>query len=148
MTRWLLTALIMSGALVPITAPADSGAEQVVVRDPYLEFHSGPGRGYPVFFVVDRGEEVQLLRRRTDWIKVRSSRGREGWVNRAQLERTLTPQGEEVRLGVPTPESRTVHRWERGLLTGDFGGANVVSAAGSYALTRSLHVRLDVSHLL
>ena len=34
------------------------------------------------------------------------------------------------------------------LVTGDFGGANIVSATGSYALTQSLHARLDVTHLL
>jgi hypothetical protein len=145
MIRCWLAALIMLGALAPSVAPA---AAQVVVQDPYLEFHSGPGRGYPVFYVVDRGDEVELVRRRTDWIKVRTARGREGWVHRSQLERTLTPQGEAVRLPGPAPESRTEHRWETAIVTGDFGGANVVSAAASYALTRSLHARLDVSHLL
>ena len=148
MTRCLLTALIMVGALAPSVAPAAAATAQVVVQDPYLEFRSGPGRGYPIFHVVDRGEEVALVRRRTDWIKVRSDRGREGWVHRSQLERTLTPQGEQVRLAGPTPESRMEHRWEVGLVTGDFGGANLVSATTSYALTQSLHVRLDVSHLL
>jgi hypothetical protein len=148
MTRCWLTALIMLVALTPSVAPAAADAAQVVVQDPYLEFRTGPGRGYPVFYVVDRGEEVSLLRRRTDWIKVRSDRGREGWVHRSQLERTLTPQGEPVRLAGPAPESRLEHRWEIGLVTGDFGGANLVSATGSYALTQSLHVRLDVSHLL
>jgi hypothetical protein len=133
-------------ASVPATAAVD--AEQVVVQDPYLEFRTGPGRGYPIFYVVDRGEAVSLLRRRTDWIKVRSDRGREGWVHRSQLERTLTPQGEQVRLAGPAPESRLEHRWELGLVTGDFGGANIVSVTGSYALTQSLHARLDVTHLL
>ena len=127
---------------------AAADAEQVVVQDPYLEFRTGPGRGYPIFYVVDRGEAVSLLRRRTDWIKVRSDRGREGWVHRSQLERTLTPQGEQVKLAGPAPESRLEHRWEIGLVTGDFGGANIVSVTGSYALTQSLHARLDVTHLL
>lgn len=146
MIRCWFAALLMLVALAPSVAPA--AAAQVVVQDPYLEFHSGPGRGYPVFYVVDRGDEVELVRRRTDWIKVRTARGREGWVHRSQLERTLTPQGEAVRLPGPAPESRTEHRWETGIVTGDFGGANVVSVAASYALTRSLHARLDVSHLL
>ena len=69
-------------------------------------------------------------------------------MHRSQLERTLTPQGERVQVAGPTPESRLEHRWELGLTTGDFGGANLVSATGSYALTQSLHARLDVTHLL
>ena len=148
MVRCLLSAMLLFAALAPVVATAAADAEQVVVQDPYLEFRTGPGRGYPIFYVVDRGEAVSLLRQRTDWVKVRSDRGREGWVHRSQLERTLTPQGEQVKLAGPAPESRMEHRWEVGLVTGDFGGANIVSATGSYALTQSLHVRLDVSHLL
>ena len=148
MVRCLLYAMLLFAVLAPDPATAAAEADKVVVQDPYLEFRTGPGRGYPIFHVVDRGEEVGLLRRRTDWIKVRTDRGREGWVHRSQLERTLTPQGEPVRLPGPEPESRVEHRWEIGLVTGDFGGANLVSATGSYALTQSLHARLDVTHLL
>ena len=82
MPRCLLSAILLFAALAPVAATAAADAEQVVIQDPYLEFHTGPGRGYPIFYVVDRGEEVSLLRRRTDWIKVRSDRGREGWVHR------------------------------------------------------------------
>ena len=148
MIRSLLTAALLLGPLVPATAPAASGSERVVVQDAYLEFRSGPGRGFPVFHVVDRGESVELLRRRTDWIKVRVDGGKEGWVNRSQLERTLTPGGEPVALPGASPESRTAHRWEVGLATGDFDGASVVSAYGAWAMTPTLLARADASHLL
>jgi uncharacterized protein YraI len=148
MTRFLPTAVLATAALCAAGAAAAASAERVVVQDPYLEFHSGPGRGYPVFHVVDRGESVDLLRRRTDWIKVRDVDGKEGWVNRAQLERTLTTGGEPVSLPGPSPESRTEHHWEASLATGDFGGANVVSAQVAWAMTPTLLARADVSQLL
>lgn len=148
MLRRLLIATMLLGTTFPCSLPAASGGSRVVVQDPYLEFHSGPGRGYPAFFVVGRGESVELLRRRTDWIKVRSDGGKEGWVHRSQLERTLTPGGEAVTLPAPTPESRTEHRWEIGLATGDYEGANVVSVNGAWAMTSSLLARVDASHLL
>ncbi len=53
-----------------------------------------------------------------------------------------------MQLAGPSPEARTGHHWEVGLGTGDFGGANVVSVNGAYALTSSLLVRADVNHLL
>jgi len=121
---------------------------QVVVRDPFLDLHAGPGRGYPVTQTVDRGATVDLLRQRTDWIKIRTERGLEGWVHRSQLAGTLTPQGDEVRLAGPSPEARTEHRWEIGLGTGDFGGQSVISVTGSYSLTESLLARADVNQLL
>src|SRR5688500_18034811 len=49
--------------------------QQVFVSEPYLELASGPGRGYPVFHVVERDESVDVLYRRTDWFKVRTERG-------------------------------------------------------------------------
>jgi len=148
MIRPLLTAVLLLGTLHPATVPAASGGSQVVVQDPYIELRSGPGRGFPVFHVVDRGEAVDLLRRRTDWIKVRSGDGTEGWVNRSQLERTLTPQGEPVTLPGASPESRTGHRWEVGLATGDLEGANLVSVQGAWAMTSTLLLRADATHLL
>ena len=78
MIRRLLTTVLLLWSLHPVALPAASGGGRVVVEDPYIEFRSGPGRGFPVFHVVDRGEAVVLLRRRTDWIKVRGSDGTEG----------------------------------------------------------------------
>jgi uncharacterized protein YraI len=63
MLRCLLSAMLLFAALAPVAATAAADAEQVVVQDPYLEFRTGPGRGYPIFYVVDRGEAVSLLRR-------------------------------------------------------------------------------------
>ena len=48
---------------------------QVFISEPYLELSTGPGRGYPVFHVVERDASVDVLYRRTDWFKVRDERG-------------------------------------------------------------------------
>jgi hypothetical protein len=148
MIRCLLTTVLLLGTLHPGIAPAASGGGPVVVQDPYLELRSGPGRGFPVFHVVDRGASVELLRRRTDWIKVRDTEGTAGWVYRGQLERTLTPGGEPVILPAPSAESRTEHRWEVGLVTGDLDGANLVGAQAAWAATPTLQVRADAAQVL
>lgn len=75
----------------PPTIP--SAAELLTVADPFLELHTGPGRGYPVFHVVAKGGRVAVERRRTDWYRVRTEQGVEGWVPRRQLEATLTEAG-------------------------------------------------------
>ena len=46
---------------------------------------TGPGRGYPVFFVAARDEWVEIELRHTDWYKVRTAGGKLGWVHRSQL---------------------------------------------------------------
>ncbi|MDP3225496.1 MAG: SH3 domain-containing protein [Rubrivivax sp.] len=74
-------------------APAMTGAERLQVTDPFLELHTGPGRGYPVFHVVERRQWVTVEMRRTDWYRVRAEGGQVGWVPRRQLEATLTESG-------------------------------------------------------
>ncbi len=89
-------ALLLACAVLPVAAQQGSAAaadESLQVADPYLELHTGAGRGYPVFFVVERGQRVVVELRRTDWFRVRAAGGQVGWVPRAQLERTLTEAG-------------------------------------------------------
>ena len=73
-------------------APAAAG-EKVEVADPFIELHTGPGRGYPVFYVAGRHEWVEIELRHTDWFLVRTEGGKEGWVSRQQIEMTLTQIG-------------------------------------------------------
>ncbi len=73
--------------------PEGDSLERVQVADPYIELHTGPGRGYPIYFVVDRKEWIEIELRHTDWFKVRTAAGKEGWVERGQLEQTLTERG-------------------------------------------------------
>jgi uncharacterized protein YgiM (DUF1202 family) len=120
----------------------------VIVDDPFIELHSGPGRGYPVFYVAERGERVELIRRRTDWFQIRILRGQEGWVHREQLLRTLDLAGDPVRLPGYTLDDYTDRRWEVGVLYGDFGGANAISAYGAYSLTQNLSFELWVEQVL
>ena len=131
-------------------APLALAAQPVMVSvaDPYLELHTGPGRGYPVTHVVPRGEEIGVLKRRTDWFKVRDQRGREGWAHRRQMLATLTADGTALPIDDPGREQFGEHRREVGVLAGDFGGANVITAYGAYAFNPHLSAEIRLSHLL
>jgi len=65
--RSLLLLLVL---LFAASANADARARKVLVADPFIELHTGPGRGYPIFHVVERGREVEIIKRRTDWFRV------------------------------------------------------------------------------
>ena len=67
---------------------------RVTIAEPFIEMHTGPSAGYPIFHVVDRGDEVSILHRKTNWFKVETSDGKTGWVSRDQMRRTLQPSGE------------------------------------------------------
>lgn len=117
----------------------------VTVDDPYIEMHTGPGRGYPIFHVVDKGEAVDVLRQRTDWFQVRTRKDKKGWVHRDQLERTLADDGTRTKIEDLDFGSFSDRRWEFGVAGGDFGGANVVSVYGAFALSANLSAELSVS---
>lgn len=89
----MLAVIAGLGVLPTPARAAEPVTERLHVADPYLELHTGPGRGYPVFFVVARHEWVEIELRFTDWFKVRTEGGKVGWVHRRQLETTLTEAG-------------------------------------------------------
>jgi len=90
----LQTATVLLSISLGLTAhAAGESGERVQVTDPYIELHTGPGRGFPIFYVVERNAWIEIEMRHTDWFKVRAPGGQEGWVERAQLETTLTEAG-------------------------------------------------------
>ena len=141
-------ALLTLLAAYPGLAKAAKEHRRVAVADPYLEMHTGPGRGYPKFHVVDRGETVEILMQRTDWFLVRDADGDEGWVDQAQMELTLKPDGSEFDLESADIEDFTNAKWELGVLAGDFGGANIVSLYGGYSLNPNVSIEAWGSQIL
>ena len=151
LTRFLWpVVLVLFLAQTASTALAQAAGEypSVSVADPYLELHTGPGAGFPIFHVIDRGESVEIIMRRTDWFQVRGPDGKEGWVDRAQMERTLQPGGSEIEFAQADQQDFTDAKWEFGLLTGDFGGANVISLYGGYSLNPNVAIEVWGSQIL
>ncbi|MDG9667970.1 SH3 domain-containing protein [Hahella sp. CR1] len=127
---------------------AEDEYQTVKVAEPYLEFRTGPGRGYPVFFVVEQDEQIEILKRKTEWFKVRNAKGQEGWASRAQMEMTLDGSGEQVAFKEPRFDDFSSRSWEGGVATGDFGGAAVNSMYVGYLFTPNLSTELWASQVL
>lgn len=89
----LVLCLLLGTARSVRAADEEPRTERLVIADPYVELRTGPGRNYPVFYVAARHEAIDVELRHTDWFKVRTESGKEGWVDRAQLENTLTEAG-------------------------------------------------------
>jgi uncharacterized protein YgiM (DUF1202 family) len=147
--RWVLIVLSLCQLVVAWDAAgAERPPQEVVIDDPFIELHTGPGRGYPIFFVAERGEQIALLKRRTEWFKVRVARGEEGWVHYEQLTTTLNLDGEPFEVPAVGFEEYAARRWEVGALYGDFGGANIISTYGAFNFTPNLSGELWVSQAL
>ena len=111
---------------------------RVKIADPFIELHTGPGSGYPIFYVIDRGVEVQVLRRKTDWYKLLTDDGKTGWARRDQMQRTLLPSGEQFQLVEVDQEDFLRRRWMLGVMGGEFEEAPVFSMFAAYSFSENL----------
>lgn len=137
----------MAGWLSPAAQASWFGADEplrVTVNTAYIDVYSGPGRGYPIFHALARDEVITLLKARTDWIKVETRRGLQGWIARADMRNTLA-----LDKSVPEfPEfNRTDYlenRFELGMAYGDFAGADGLAFNLGYRFTRNLSAELRI----
>lgn len=118
---------------------------QVTVNDAFINLYSGPGRGYPIFHVVERGETITLLKSRTDWIKIRTYRGKTGWVRRNDMQHTLGPDGQPPVFADSKQEDYLTDRFELGVAMGDFEGADSLTGTLGYRFTNHLTAELRVA---
>jgi uncharacterized protein YraI len=174
--RWWLAAVLAVAGLWPLVSSARDSATPVTVTDPYLELHTGPGRGYPVTQVVPRGEVIEIQKRHTDWYLVRDDHRHEGWVHHRQLVSTLQgelPAAEQApanrpstpassrsptaeRAAPPAPtftdpgylDDDSEHRLEAGVATGRNGAAHVIRISGAYLFNDSLSADLAFSQVM
>lgn len=120
---------------------------EVVIAEAYIELHTGPGRGYPIFNVAERGEKLEVHTRRTDWFKVRTEQGVEGWVSAGQLSQTLEPDGTPTAIRDPSREDFIKRRREAGFQLGDLDGANILTLYGAYLFTDNLSLEISASDI-
>lgn len=134
-------------ALVHPSTHADDNAARVTVADPYLELRTGPGRGYPVTTIAERGESVEILRRHTDWFRLRNARGQEGWASREQMERTLTEAGVAMTFRDVLVEDYLRRKLEVGFSFGRFESDPILTAHIGYRLHENFLTEVNLSQV-
>ncbi len=120
------------------TAVEQTDGLRVKIADPFIELHTGPGSGYPIFYVIDRGTEVQIMRRKTDWFRITTDDGKTGWASRRQMQRTLLPSGEQLSITDNTEDDFVSREWVVGFTGGEFESAPVFTVFGAYSFTENL----------
>lgn len=144
---WIAGAMLL-GFSTSVHAWFEDYTPEVKVSDPYLDMRTGPGRGYPVFYVAGQGESVTILKRKTDWYKIRSERGKEGWVPLSQMRNTLDLDGDQVDWKKADRSQFVNRRWEFGFAGGDLDGARLLSGYIGYSLTPNVMLRVEADKIL
>lgn len=121
------------------TADARSEAnERVQITAPYVELRTGPGRGFPIFFVVPREQWIVIELRHTDWYKVSTEDGKIGWVQRKELESTLTAAGEKKSFRDLILDDYLSRHLQLGAAWGQFKSEPMLKIWSSYRLSETL----------
>jgi len=131
---------------VSFSAQADDDTLEVTIIDQFIDLHTGPGRGFPVVQIIEYGENVTMLKKRTDWIKVETRRGFEGWAHRDDLTLTLGNDGALIEFDQVNVDDYVGRRWNAGVAAGEFGGADALSAYMGYRFTNNFTYQGKVTH--
>ena len=129
---------------------------QAVAKDPvlvavtatYIDVHSGPGRGYPIIHALEQGEVIALLKRRTDWVKIETKRGRKGWVASEDINKTEGINGELVAFTTVGFEQFVNRRFELGFAAGDYEGSDLVNFYLGWHWTQNISVEAHFSQIV
>lgn len=86
-TKFLLISLLLALSLTAATAVFAQTTATAVIATGALNVRHGPGVEYSINTTVYLGETVTLLGRNNNnsWVKVRTSKGAEGWINAAYI---------------------------------------------------------------
>ena len=156
----LLSSLFLSFAIAPSPSRAQTSADNelaletvqeedevgytVTIAEPFIELHTGPAQGYPIFYVIDRGIEVRIIRRKTDWFKIETEDGKTGWASRDQIRQTLLPSGEQFKAVDSDQDDFTNRRWVLGVTGGELDSTPVVTLFAGFLLTEHLSAELHI----
>ncbi|MEY4764710.1 MAG: hypothetical protein RI907_1383 [Pseudomonadota bacterium] len=132
---------------LPTDSPPAVGPERLQITEPYLELHTGPGRGYPVSHVVMRHEWVVVELRHTDWFRVRTDKGVVGWAVRDQLASTLTASGVQKTFRDVLVDDFLRRRVHMGVGWGRLEGEPLIKAFAGVRLSESLSVEAALSQV-
>ncbi len=121
--NWLHGA-ILCAALWASVAQGQQGTVLEVI-DAYADVHSGPGRGYPVFYTIEQGEKIEVLTRRPGWYEIRSANGKVGWTTAAQISRTIQTTGEPADLPSVGYGDYIKNSWVTGFSAGTISGSRL-----------------------
>ena len=129
-------------------AYADDSVQVVKVADPFLEMHTGPSVGYPIFNVIKRDENISIIKSRTNWYLIHNNKKLEGWVHSSQLVKTLTLSDEKIEIKNISREDYLDHNWEMSMIGGNFGGLPMMTLSGSYTLTENISTELSFAQII
>lgn len=151
-----LVVLTFSLLLVAQNSAAEKNHLTVEAVEAYIELRTSPGKSYPVFYVIQRGENVDILKRRNEWFKVtlvtNGNRVKQGWVHRRDIAKMIIAlEDDDERQADELQEPTFAHnhprllstydpKWYMGFGYGQFSNSDLLEAYVGYRITDSFAI--------
>jgi uncharacterized protein YgiM (DUF1202 family) len=118
---------------------------QVQIQTSYLDMRSGPASTYPVVYVAAKGEWLTVIKRRTNWFKVQTTKGHEGWISQTDLHTTLSSSGAPVRLADGSFADFAQRDVELSAMAGSFDGVPSLTLLADWVSTENISLGLRLT---
>ena len=132
---------------VPTAVTPPAPQVELSVIDTYLDLHTGPGRGYPIFHVIEQGQAVTVLRRRSNWFYVSDRRNIQGWVKQESLARTLAPTGMPAALPDIQHGDFLAQQGRIGFSVGQLGTSYTANVTAGYRLLSFAGIEVEYGQI-
>lgn len=106
----------------------------VMVNTAFVDLHLGPNRGYPRKTSVVKGERLQLLNRRGNWVQV-LFRGEKLWLDDVHLVDLMNLDQSPYLTATDGMTSYQQRSWEGSFLYGDYNGASYYQVSAGYVFS-------------
>jgi uncharacterized protein YgiM (DUF1202 family) len=146
MSKSTLSCLLLCFCILAFAAKADTA--DVLVTQPLVDVHTGPASGYPVFHVIERGEWVTVLKRRTNWFKVLLPDKKSGWIKQDDLNLTQSVTGQTTQIDVGDFTHFGQRNGELAIFAGIFDSVNALTFAGTWVWTPNIATELSFTQAL
>lgn len=143
----LILFLNLSLLLISVNALANEVVSKLTIDVSYIELHSGPGVGYPIINVIEKGESVELIAKRTTWLKIKDKHNNIGWLNQDDLI-GLTHQGNKLVNSQYTTQDFLIRNYEAGVMYGVFEDSDFYNIFLDYSLSTVFGVELSAGKAL
>ncbi|MGJ8680602.1 SH3 domain-containing protein [Paraglaciecola sp.] len=120
----------------------------VLITQPFVNVHTGPSSGYPVFHIIEKDEWVTVLKRRTDWFKVLLPNKQQGWIKFDDLSKTQSVTGEVTSLSDGSFADFSERSFELAVFAGKVDAVNALTVAGTWVWTENIATELSYTQAL
>jgi hypothetical protein len=121
---------------------------ELTVQEPYINIHTGAGRGYPINYVAEQGEQIIVIKRHASWYLVQLTSDVSGWVHQDEIAQTITPDGNQFQLAQQNLQGFAARQFEVGVDLGSIEGVTSQGVNLGWQFTPNFTLSLDYQQAL